>query len=278
MPVVISPAYVLTGAEEASANAPLILWENLVTTASIAASSAASGYPASNLANPSTHLLWKAADDASPSVVVEETLTITVDREDPIDAVAVARHNWGSTGATIHVEELVDGDASPEVWTELIETTLADDAPVIFRLEPASRYAVRIRIEGGSDFPRAAVVYCGLLTKLPRNLYVGHIPMPFAREVDVANGMSESSEFLGRIVLGRFTANGASLKNLPAAWVRTYLRPFLVAAEEAPFFFAWRPSGYPLESGFVWLTNKPKPVNQSPNGFMSCELQFNGIV
>ena len=97
------------------------------------------------------------------------------------------------------------------------------------------------------------------------------------RQSKVVNGRSEAGDFLGRIVLGEATQTQINLQNLTPAWLRTHLRPFIDAARETPFFFAWRPADYPREVGFAWLTDDPKPVNQLANGMMSASFDLMGI-
>jgi hypothetical protein len=54
--------------------------------------------------------------------------------------------------------------------------------------------------------------------------------------------------------------------------------PFIIAAKEIPFFFAWRPGSYPTEAGYVWLTDDPEPANQLANGMMQISLNVEGVV
>jgi hypothetical protein len=54
--------------------------------------------------------------------------------------------------------------------------------------------------------------------------------------------------------------------------------PFTTSGKGTPFFFAWRPASYPRETGYVWLTGDPVPVNQRSNGMMSVGLDYDGTV
>lgn len=263
---------VLTGVD---ANSPVIGWHTLVTATNVAASSADPFYPVSNLANPSTALLWRAADDSPmPS---EITLTVTFAVDTDVDYVAIARHNFATIGADVAVEGVVAGD-SPAVWVELIaDTTLDDDAPAIFRFSSDTFAAVRLRLSGFTGVPECAILYAGELLWLQRRIYVGHTPLPLGRSTAVINARSENGAFLGRIVTGQTLETQVALQNLQPAWYRAELDPFVVAAAEAPFFFAWRPGAFPLETGFAWLTNQPKPQNARNNGMMSVTLQMAGI-
>jgi hypothetical protein len=277
--VVIGSGVVLGGGDNLNADSPIIGYENLVTASNITATTEDQDYPASNLANPATNLLWRSAA-GSPSS--PEYITVILDTEVEVDYVAIARHNFGTNFTPVSVEGLADENGSPLDWFELVsEQLLSDNGPVILRFTKQSLYAVRLKIgePQGSTLlvPELAVMYVGELLSLQRRIYVGHTPFPLGREIQVANHRSVSGAFLGRIVLSSTRKTGVSLQNLTPSWYRLYFDPFLIAAQEIPFFFAWRPGDYPLEVGFCWLTGDPRPSNQRGNGMMSVDMELEGI-
>ena len=278
MSVVISGSLTLSdtvsGGGVINANNPLIGYQNRVTTSNISATTAATGFPATNMANPSTNLKW-VGQTSSPQP--DEYITLALNTNELVDYVGIAQHNFGSAEIPVSIEVLDDG--SPETWTEVIsETLLPNDQPAIFRFTPQGITSIRIRLQEGTDAPTAAVVYAGKLLVLQRRLYVGHTPINYGRKTQVTNARSESGNFLGRVVINQTASTSVSLQNLTPSWYRTYMEPFLQEAREDPFFFAWRPSDYPREVGFSWLTNDPQPSNQLPNGMMSVDLEISGIV
>ncbi|MFB6460450.1 hypothetical protein [Bradyrhizobium tunisiense] len=268
MSLVISSAVVLADvADGLSLDHPLIGWHNLVTSTTIVADTEDANYPASNLANPATHLEWRAEDDT------EQYLTITTNYVDDIDYVAVARHNFSSAGIPVSVEGYIGG-----VWTEIVEDVLLpDDGPALFRFEAQSLSQVRIRLQSGSDSARAAVVYVGKLLVVERKIYAGHMAMPDGIKVSVANGRSESGNFLGRIILGEWRETSVPLSLISPAWFRTYMRPFLKDGRDLPFFFAWRPETYPREVGYGWLTEDPAPTPDTTSHLLSFDLKVSGV-
>jgi hypothetical protein len=277
--VVVSSSVVLTGADGINADNPLIGYQTLVAAGNVTATTQDPDWPASNLANPSTFLKWK-ADPGSP--VVDEYLIVTPDSAEDIDYVGIAGHNFGSGQMPVSVEYL-DEDASPPEWVELItETLLPDDGPVLFRFTPQPFTQIRVRIQPSLatvpvEQAFAAVLYVGKLLVVQRRIFVGHTPIPYGRRLNVANHRSISGAFLGRIVLSETTETSVALEALTPAWYREYFEPFLVAAKEIPFFFAWRPGAYPREVGFAWLTGDPQPANQLPNGLMQVSFDMAGI-
>lgn len=270
--IVISSAIVLTPTAEdpRTLNNPLFLYESVIPAGGVIADTEDDDYPASNLLNVLTFAdaEWRAADTTA------QYLTFTLDGVDPIDSLGIARHNFGSAAIAVTIEAYIGG-----VWTALLpERMPADDGPLLFYFESQSIAQIRIGLGSGDEPARAAVVYIGAALVGQRRLYVGHSPLKMARTTDVVSGMSEASDFLGRVVLGEFTGTAVDFKNLTPDWYRKSFDPFIVAAKTTPFFFAWRPQDYPDEVGFCWLTNNPKPVNQRNNGMMSVQLQVNGIV
>lgn len=262
-----------------NANTPLIGYENRVTTSNISTTSENASYPATNLANPSTYLKWQ-GELVSP--IIDEYLTVDLPGTDDCDYVGIAKHNFGTLGLTMSVEGLADEDASPVVWTEIVEETLiSSDQPLIFKFASQTLDKIRVRLQVPSDAttpPYAAVLYVGAVLELERNIYVGHTPITMGLKTNTLTPRSESGHFLGRVVLSEMAQTKVSLRQLTPEWVRSYLNDFISAAQTDPFFFAWRPQGYPTEVGFAWLTDDPIPVNELPNGMMSVEFQMNGIV
>lgn len=268
MSLVISSALVLADvADGLSLDHPIIGWHNVVAPSTIVATAENTSYPASNLANPATHLKWLGTSTG------EQYLTVTTNYVDEIDYVAVAGHNWQTAEIPVSVEGYIGG-----IWTEIVEEVmLPNDGPAIFRFEAQSLSQVRIRLQAGSEIPQAAVVYVGKLLVVERKIYAGHTPMPHARKVTVANGRSESGNFLGRIVLGSRRETTIPLSLISPDWYRDYMDEFLEAAKDTPFFFGWRPQTYPRECGYGWLLDDPAPTPTGPSNLIAFDLKVGGV-
>jgi hypothetical protein len=278
MSVVISGSLVLgdsqSGGGTINANNPIIGYQNLVTASNVSSTSSEAGFPATNLANPSTYLKWVGVVS---DPVQDEYITLQLNTNEDVDYVGIAGHNFYTAQIAVSIE-IVDESGSPTVWEELTSPVIPpNDGPLLFRFTPQGVVSIRIRMQPGNAAPQAAVVYSGALLVIQRRLYVGHTPITLGRKTKVTNGRSESGKFLGRIVLSEMTATKVDLQNLTPSWYRTYMDPFVLNSQEYPFFFAWRPSAYPNEVGYAWLTSDPNPTNQSPNGMMQVSLEMSGI-
>lgn len=265
----ISQNLVLTADDQ---NSPIFGWHNLVTTSTITSTSSDASYPISNVANPSTNLVWKAA------AALIGSITIDIDTSayaSPVDYAAIARHNLGSTASTVRLDvQNMDNSFS----TLIPAFTPADNSPLIMRFQPQLAKKIRIIITTTAlVVPYIAVIYGGKLLVSQRRIYVGHTPINLGRVTSVTNGRSESGNFLGRIITKQITQSSIKLQNLTAAWYRSNFDPFLKNVAGGCFFVAWRPTSYPSEVGYVWLTGDPIPVNARSNGMMEVEIQFTGI-
>jgi hypothetical protein len=269
-----SPALFLDNSGDFNENSPLIAYDN--STGSIAATTSNALYPASNLMNPATHLLWKGTVSTGT-----EYLTATLAGVKNVECVGIARHNFHSIGATVSLEgaTALDGFGAP-VYSTLVPAKVPTDAsPILFRFNPALYISLRVRLDvAGSTPPQAAVFYACPLLVLQRRIYVGHTPLNFGRSTKVSNGRSESGNYLGRVVTGEGRSTSFSIQNMTPNWARVFFDPFIAAAAEAPFFFAWRPGSYPSEIGYAWLTNDARLVNQRTNGMMQIDVELSGIV
>jgi len=268
--IIFGPGVVLTQGDDINGNNPCIGWRNLVSLATLTTTTEDTDWPARNLIDPSTFDRWQGT-----SMVADEYLATVVDGGGEVDYLAVARHNFASAGITVSVEAKT---TSGGAWSEVVSPAmLADDGPAMFRFALANYYAVRLRLQPGSEVPRCAVMYVGRLLIMQRRVYVGHTPIDMGRRTRVYNGRSEAGHFLGRVILQESVETSIAFQNLTASWYRTNMEPFLASAMQRPFFVAWRPQSYPREVGYAWLTGDARPSNQRPNGMMQVSLSMEGV-
>jgi hypothetical protein len=269
--IVISSDVVLSE-DEATAGItgdnPRIGWQNIVTEDNITASQALPGFPESNLANPETHVRWKAVNTDLTS------LNIALDAAELVNYFGIVGHNLGSTVATIQLQ----GSDNNVDWVALHpEQMLADDHAFMYEFADAEHQYYRLYITPGSGAPEISVLYVGAVLRMQRRLYVGHAPMTLSLQSDVSSGFSEEGQFLGRVLRSQKLETQAQFKHLTASWYRNYFLPFAQQAMDRTFFFAWRPASYPNEVGYCWFTRDPSPDNQLPNGMMQLRMDMQGI-
>jgi hypothetical protein len=222
-------------------------------------------------------LHWRAA---ASSPLAQKYITISVNQVDPLDYLGVAVHNFGTAGIAVSAEGatgLVGSPPAPE-WFELTPPALlANDEPLILRWAPQSLVALRLRMQPGSQPPRAAVVYAGKLLVSPRGTHQDYVPINLARNTDTPIGVSENGHFLGSVTVSEGRASTFALKLLPPAWYRQNMDSFVQGARRRPFFFAWKPQEFPRDCGYCILASDVQPQRAFDTGTMAVELPMRGV-
>ncbi len=267
MAIYISQDLYLTGALEdgyINANNPRIGYDNLLEDGAVVADYEEAENPASNIKTVSTGEYWRSSDNYQV-----QYLTMTVNPS-TVDYFAIAGHNLA--GAELKLQYRMDpGDS----WTDVTVPVIPGDNNAIMWLFTAIVSAPywRLEIEPSEGIaPRIAVIYIGEILTLQRRVYVGHRPVIYARDTNVVSGVSESGQYLGRVVRNQTLEFALTQQNVDAEFYREYVELFVQAAITRPFFAAWRPSTYPLEVGYCWLTRDIVPENQLANGFMRFDI------
>lgn len=159
-------------------------------------------------------------------------------------------------------------------------TTLStSDDPILFRWTAVPVASLLLSIRAAASAPQIAVIYAGELLVLERSITIGrgHVPITYGRRTNMINGMSETGNFLGRIVLGEYRESKAEFEWFTPTFYRSKIDAFLDFAQEAPFFWVWNPEEYPAEVGYVWLTNNAEPETDPVTRRVALTLDMRGI-
>lgn len=273
MTLFLSPALIITPADDFPANYPLIGWHNVVTFSGLSATSSATGYPATNLSTVSTIDMWRAADDT------EQVVTLT-GVDDIVDYVAIARHNLGSAGIEASVETLA-ADVEAD-WEEVFAGVLpGSDAPHMLRFAAAPVIGVRLRLQAGDAPAEIAAMRIGKALRLQRGLQADFVPFHRAITTDKLDGENEFGDFLGSIVTRQQIATTATINHLTDAWYEENMAPFVRAANEGdPFFFVADPEAHPDQVGYCRIAGsaRPKYSLANSNYYTDISLPMKAIV
>lgn len=255
-------------AEGVDQNNARILYANKVEPALLTSDEANSLYPVTNLGLAPTWNRWR-AESTYPQAV-----TCSLAAAETVNSFAIAGHNLGTGATGIQLQHSADGSTWHAAAEEITPT---DDTAHMEEFEDITAQYWRIALDPGTAIPEIAVWYLGYTLRMQRRIYVGHAPLDFNHAVTVSSAFSESGQFLGRVKRREMAQTSAKWDNLTPAWTEDYLKPFIESAKESPFFFAWRPGGYPKGVAYMWTTSQPNLSNTSPNGRRSFELDMQGV-
>jgi len=186
-----------------------------------------------------------------------------------IDYVGVAAHSIGSSGATLKVE--TSGTAPGVTWTQFASDVMPiDDAPILLLDVLRSVRTIRLTLTGATP-PPIAVIYAGLQLAMQNDLTVGGFtPVTLARDTVLHQSLSRGGQFLGQGIRRMGVSGSVDFKYLDPDWYRANFDPFVKAARQYPYFFAWWPDHYASEVGFVWTDRDIRPTYM---GFIDAAMQ-----
>lgn len=235
-----------------------ILWDNVLSAATFAATSEKEGFEAERAQTPDTVSWWWPA--------AAGTLTATLPSPAEIDGIAIAAHTCGSSGVTVTVSGLIDGD-----WVQLHDPISPDDdEPIMVAFRLAEVDAVRVALSAPA---RIGVFHAGAMLEMPQPAYNSLPPLALIRSTTYETNKSQTGQFMGRSVASSSRPFEASWSHLTEAWVRDEFLPFALAARNAPFFIALRPAGYPTDVGYVLTSDDTAPSRMGIRDYLQLSLK-----
>lgn len=147
---------------------PRLLFHNVFALGTVTASSTASGYLASNIADwrPGAAFSWKANAATSPA-----TLSVTV-ASTSVDTIFIAGHNLGSQGKTVDVKLTSPGAVTigsiPSTWG--LNYWMGS-----FSTQTGTTFTVSLEASGGfGSAPQVGVLVLGRALEVPMGIQQGH--------------------------------------------------------------------------------------------------------
>lgn len=265
--IYVSASIYASVADSTALTMPVFLWDNLVTAGGIAADDEDPDYPGANLGNPQTSSLWKEGATTPTSI------TFTIDPDDPVNAIGIARHNFGSGAVGVQIYGIT---AEPgAVYVLLADLAPGDDSPILAVVDSDYYIGIRIDLTPVSTEPQAAVVYIGSLLIMPRSTPPGYVPLKDGLERETLNGLAENGDFLGDITVSERYATGVEFRLLEGDWYRANMRDFVQSA--VPFFYAYNPLEDSTEAGFCKFSGVPKATVSQFTSQVDISLSIIGL-
>lgn len=243
-------------------NNPLLFWESRCENAT-------GNTSAPNVLNNSTSERW------TGTVTTNQYLYFDMPSSNAQnDYVALCGHNLHLTGNTVTSVRLQYQLSS--TWTTLFNyTSILRPDPIVFFFNQRNYTKWRIHVYfADKAAPFISNLYSGIATVIPRNIYVGHTPIHYARDVKTLGGKSGTGEFLGKRLDSRVNKSDVTFSEIEPGWYRDTFFDFQEHAETKPFVWAWRPGTYPEEVNFCQTTAPISVSNTSSSGNMEITMRM----
>ena len=247
---------------------PTVLFQNILASGTLTASSETSGYPKENVLDESTVKYWR-------PTTLPATLTLDAGSAVSADAFGVVAHDLFTAGCSIEVQTSPNGTT----WTSVTDTITPTDNKTILQLftSVSSRYW-RIRITGASTDPNIGVLFLGQRFNFPAGVKAPYTPVWLSQQFELLTSTTLGGQFLGNRVLrqgGRTAINLVSFERDFAENDLTAFRDHYNSGKA--FIWAAGPSLFDKDVGYVWRTEGSvmAPTFDENGSWMSVSMEVN---
>jgi hypothetical protein len=235
---------------------------NIVREGDVSASTEEEGFPAIAAANPLTYEFWKPTE-------VPATWVVDAGEDVVVNYAGIAAHTLA--GSKVSIQSSVDNST----WVNQDTVEPDTNAPIMFLFAPVTARYFRILVEDA--VASVGVIYIGKTLDMLRAAYAGLSPIDLSRRTTIRPNISEGGQWLGRSIIREGSSMSVGFRHLPFSWYKTNFDPFVEEAREYPFFFAWRPAGYPDSVGYVWTNEDITPVTMGIKDFVEVGFNMEGL-
>jgi hypothetical protein len=193
-----------------------------------------------------------------------------------IDFVGIAAHNAGTQdgGVSILVSYAATIGGSL-VNVENMQFNNANGALMIL-FDAVTAAEIIIEFNATTSGLELGVIYAGLALEMQRGIYGGHTPIVLNAKTQYQSTMSDSGNFLGRVITREGIESTYNWKHLTPEWYRENFQPFVEKAKTTPAFIKWRPDTYE-DTAFGFTTADISPTNMSGGSrLMEVSFKFRG--
>lgn len=223
-----------------------VLYDNLLTHSSLAASSTNSGSHVRNAVDWRTNTSWQTSTTGMQY--------LSIDREGVAfaDAFALARHNLKSATTGIVNLEYFDGS----VWVAATTFNIASDNQTFLKLfngVNADQWRLGFNVLSDQTLS-IAVAMLGRVVNLPFGMPIGFIPPRHNPQIEYVNNKTEGGAFVGRSVVRKGYQADLKQPRVKTVWLRSEGEKFKAHAETKPFIFSWSHVKYPQDAVYCWAS------------------------
>lgn len=252
------------------ANQPLnharILW------APVSGTITAGGTDGSLAANDYTFQRWSCG--ALPS-----NWTLVAAANVDVDTVFIAAHNLGTTGSTVEVQTASTLGGAFTTRATIVPT---DDSTIAVMLNnagtPYSVREIRIRVTGASAAAQIGIIRAGKALQMTQPVFAGVKPIGLSRAVETRHAISETGQWLGRMIQRQASLSQMDWSHLDDAWYKANFAPFALALPQTPFGLIQNPLRMPESVAWCWTDAVPVPEYMGVRNFMQVSLPVTGFL
>ena len=207
--------------------------------------------------------------DGSATVDIDVSFTSAV----ALDTLCFFKTNLADVGATIELQYDNGGG-----YVTAVSVTPTDTKPVFKMFTEVSSDTWRIKITNATDVVSLGDVFIDKAISTQRGIWKGFNPPHLDRKVSYTNNESEGGLPLGRSKRVIGWDGNVNIEFETTATMRSTLLPFIVSAEDNPFYFSWNYDDYPDEAVYAWTDGSRVSPRNTHAGLMSVSIKMEALL
>lgn len=244
---------------------PTILYNNLMATGTLSASSSATDYPVANIISEATTEYWK-------PTTIPAWVKVDKGSNTPIDCFAIIGHTLGSTNSVVRLQ----GSDDNSTWT-LIQEIIPDDDSAIFGLFKSVSYRYyRIYVPSSTSVPFISVAMLGNRFTFPYGVMAPYTPTWACKTYQLLTATTVGGQFLGNRIQYTGGETKINLVAVETEFAMGDLEPFRDHYNKG-FAFVWAmsPVNYNTDVAYVWRkeSSTMSPSFDSDGNYMSIGME-----
>ena len=249
---------------------PIIGYENLLTTATVTASTEEGANVVENAYD------YRLDDYWQPTAATSHVIQIDLGAATDVDYIAFYSSDFAAmAGSTITIK--ADTTATPTTTRATYTVAAGGLARMdIFTLF-SFRYVSLTIATTAAQSPKFQMISIGARLDVERGLRDGFMPPNLGSRTKPETNISENGYFIGRSLESSAVKFSMSLNNLSESWVRTNWPALLAHMERYPLFILPQPTDYPEEAIFAWTTGRVSSPRYQEATMMQVSLNFEGF-
>jgi hypothetical protein len=103
-------------------------------------------------------------------------------------------------------------------------------------------------------------------------------PIGLNRAVETRHAISETGQWLGRMIQRQAAKTEMNWTHLAGDWYRSTFQPFALALPQTPFGLIQNPTAMAESVAWCWTDTAPMPSNMGIKGYMEVSMNITGFL
>jgi hypothetical protein len=195
-----------------------------------------------------------------------------------VDTLFIAAHNLAGRTVTVQTSATTGGGFTTRAT---VGPTDNSTIAVMFNTGAGAAHVirrVRITVSGSGVDAQIGIIRWGKALQMQRAMLAGVRPIGLNRAVETRHAISETGQWLGRVIQRQAQTATLEWSNLTDDWYRAEFEPFALSLPQTPFGLIQNPLRMPESVAWCWTDTAPAPEYMGVLNHVQVSLPVTGYL